>query len=335
MSILYDGDSSDLTTSDYFYPEFGGYQTGYGHTDFYGDMDFAPVYLWSSNYYDLRSTGTTESAIWDNTSGNWLYGDSYQSNVYINATHANYLFVRGYATGESYSATIAPRYVTDGDSSDMTTENYLYPNYSGYQSGYGHTDFYGDLDYANLYMHTSGYYNVTSTGNTAAYVYDIAAGSLVYGSTYQSNLYLCSGHNYYIGVYGFTHGERYSVTVTQNTSSFDGDSSDLTLSKTIYPSIAGYQTATGHTDFYLDQDYCNLGLSSSGYYDVTTTGSNIYAFVYDKTTYSDVRSTTATNNWGAASYTDNIYLDSSHTYNIRIVGYTTGVEYSATLKSHI
>ena len=54
----------------------------------------------------------------------------------------------------------------DGDSADLTTSDYIYPSYSGYQTGYGHTDYSGDYDYGTLYLSSSGYYNATSTGNT-------------------------------------------------------------------------------------------------------------------------------------------------------------------------
>ena len=48
-------------------------------------------------------------------------------------------------------------------------------------------------------------------------MYDATAGSWVYGSTYQSGLYLNSGHTNYVYVYGYTSGESYSVTVTPST----------------------------------------------------------------------------------------------------------------------
>ena len=108
VSTIYDGDDSDLTTNDVIYPEYSGYQTAYGHTDSIGDMDYGTLTLASSGYYDLSSTGNTKAAIWDATSNVWLYGNDYQSKLYVDATHANYLFVNGQNVGESYSATAKP-----------------------------------------------------------------------------------------------------------------------------------------------------------------------------------------------------------------------------------
>ena len=102
----------------------------------------------------------------------------------------------------------------DGDSSDLTYSDYIYPSYSGYTTAYGHTDSYGDSDYGYVSLSSSGYYNLSSTGNTSAYIYDATAVSWVYGSSYQSGLYLNSGHSNYVYVYGYTTGENYSVSVT-------------------------------------------------------------------------------------------------------------------------
>ena len=56
----------------------------------------------------------------------------------------------------------------DGDSSDLTTEDIIYPSYSGYQTAYGHIDSSYDYDYCTLCVTSSGYYNITSTGDTSS-----------------------------------------------------------------------------------------------------------------------------------------------------------------------
>ena len=102
----------------------------------------------------------------------------------------------------------------DGDYADLTTNDSIYPSYSGYQTGYGHTDSIGDYDFATLCVTASSYYDIASTGNTAAYVYDATAGSWVNGGDYQKNLFLDSSHINYLYVCGYTAGESYSVTLT-------------------------------------------------------------------------------------------------------------------------
>lgn len=101
----------------------------------------------------------------------------------------------------------------DGDSTDLTNSKILDPNYGGTQTLTGHTDSYSDWDYGSLYVTTTGYYDVSSTGNTEAYVFDATAGSFVYGSNYQDNLYLDSSHTNYVYVTGYTGGTSYSVSV--------------------------------------------------------------------------------------------------------------------------
>ena len=87
----------------------------------------------------------------------------------------------------------------------------VYPDYSGYQTEYGYTDYSGDMDYADVDIYYSGYYNVSSTGNTYEYFYDGTTGSYLSGT---SGVYLNANHDNYVAVYGYTTGESYSVTVT-------------------------------------------------------------------------------------------------------------------------
>lgn len=103
----------------------------------------------------------------------------------------------------------------DGDSADLTTSDYLYPSYSGYQTVYGHTDSYGDMDQGYFVPSSSGYYDITaSSSNINAYLYDITSSAYLYGASYQSNLYVNSSHSYYVRVFGYSTGESYNVTVT-------------------------------------------------------------------------------------------------------------------------
>ena len=66
------------------------------------------IYVTSSGYYDLSSTGSTGACIYDATAGAYLFGSSYQSNLFVETAHTNYLAVVGYSTGESYSVTATP-----------------------------------------------------------------------------------------------------------------------------------------------------------------------------------------------------------------------------------
>ena len=158
----------------------------------------------------MSSTGNTGAYIWDNTTSSWVNGSSYdyQTNLYLYTSHSYNVYVYGYTTGGSYTVTVQPGYGSgyssgyDGDSSDFTTSDYIYPSYSGYQSGSGHTDSYGDVDYGSLYLSSSGYYTVSSTGNTGAYIWDNTTSSWVNGSSYdyQTNLYLYTSHSYNVYV---------------------------------------------------------------------------------------------------------------------------------------
>ena len=320
-----DGDAADLTASDAIYPEYSGYQTGYGHSDSASDSDYGMLYLGSSGYFDISSSGNTAAYIYDATTGQALYGDSYQSRVYVDASHTNCIVVNGYAAGKNYSVTVKASAATgtDGDSSDLFYD-YIYPSYSGYQTGYGHTDYGADCDYGNLVITSAGYYDVTSTGNTEAHVYDATASSWLYGTTAQTGLYMDTAHTYYLYLYGYTTGENYSVTVTQINSIADGDAADWTSIDAIYPSYSGYQTGYGHTDYGADCDYGNLVITSAGYYDVTSTG-NTEAHVYDATASSWLYGTTAQSN---------LYMESGHTYSLCVYGYTTGENYSVSVASH-
>ena len=60
----------------------------------------------------------------------------------------------------------------DGDTADLTTSDTIYPEYSGYQTAYGHADSSSDADKGSLYLSNSGYFTLSSTGNTKSYIYD-------------------------------------------------------------------------------------------------------------------------------------------------------------------
>ena len=68
-------------------------------------------------------------------------------------------------------------------------------------------------------------------------------------------------------------------------------------------------------------------MSTSGYYDVTTTGSGSTAFVYDGTVGSWISSS-------SGSFQSNLYLTSSHTDYICVFGTTSGQSYSVTVAPH-
>ena len=210
---IIDADPADLTASDTIHANAGDYRTGYGHTDYVGDDDYGTLSLTLSGYYDVTSTGDTAAYVYDATAGAWLYGFSYQSNLYLDSSHTNYVYVQGFTAGENYSVTVSPRFIADGDESDLTAEDILNVDDEASRTGYGHTDYAGDDDQGALSLSISGHYNVTSTGDTAAYVYDATTGEWLYGDSYHSNLFLDSTHANYVYVQGFTAGEKYSVTV--------------------------------------------------------------------------------------------------------------------------
>ena len=72
------------------------------------------------------------------------------------------------------------------------------------------------MDHGHIYLSSSGYYNISSTGNTSSYIYDNTTSSWVTGyySGYQNYLYLYASHNYDAYVYGYTTGQSYTVTVS-------------------------------------------------------------------------------------------------------------------------
>ena len=330
--LAYDGDSSDLTASISLYPSYSGYQIVYGHTDYYSDWDYGNLVITTSGYYNVNSTTGVNPYVYDSTTGSYVFSssDSSISNLYLSSGHIYLLQVVGYTTGLSYSLTVqsnnsASGY-TDGDSTDWTASKAISANVSGSQSATGHTDYSSDWDYGSLVVGTSGYFSTSCTGNTSAYVYDWTAGAWVSnaatGST-TTDLYLYSNHTYYAYVYGTTSGQPYTLSVTPSSSAssaYDGDATDLTASKVIYPSMSGSQSATGHADSSDDVDYGSLSLSSTGYYNITSTG-NTVSCVYDATAGSYVVSS-------SGGYQSGLYLNASHTNYVCVYGYTAGQTYT-------
>ena len=298
----------------YIYPSYSGYQTVYGYSDRAGDRDYATLYLSSSGYYDLTFGGSGYGYVYDATSGEYVYGSSYRSNLYLDSSHTNYVYAYDSTTGETYSVTVTPHTTTTTDHNNLIGN--IYPSYSGYQTNYGYSDYSGDRDYAILYLSSSGYYDLTFGGSGYGYVYDSTSGTYVYGSSYQSNLYLDASHTNYVYAYGPTNGETYSVTVTPHSETDYYNSMGY-----IYPSYSGYQTVYGYSDYTGDMDYAILYLSSSGYYDLTFSGSG-YGFVYDATSDTHV-------NW--ASHQSTLYLDASHTNCVYAYDSTNGEAYSVTV----
>lgn len=214
-----DGDYSDLTLNTTIYPEGKATWTSdpatiYGHTDGSNDWDYGNVYVTNSGWYSILSSGTSLAYVYDATAGTMTIGPE----IYITAGHTNYLEVNSFVDGESYSVNLKPStlsHVTqayDGDSSDLTTSKYVCPAYSGYQTATGHTDSYGDWDYGAIFLNVgqSGYYDIFTTGSTAAYFYDATAGTWLSGS---QHVYLDETHYNYFGVIGYSTGQTYTVTI--------------------------------------------------------------------------------------------------------------------------
>ena len=135
--------------------------------------------------------------------GAYLSGNGYQSNVYVDASHLNYMALVGHTSGESYSVTMTPNASAhDGDAADLTASDAIFPEYASYRTVYGHTDSSGDWDFCPLYIAYSGYFDLSSTGNTGAAVYDSTVGEWIYGNSYQSNVFINVAHTNYLGVVG-------------------------------------------------------------------------------------------------------------------------------------
>ena len=331
---FHDGDATDLTESDVdvLWPEYSHLSTGYGHTDFVGDTDAARLIFGNSGYFDLRSTGNTNAYVYDATAGTRLTGSGGDEiNVYLDASHRNYLYVEGFTPGESYSVSIGKNTgFHDGDETDLTESDVdvLWPEYSHLSTGYGHTDFVGDTDAARLIFGNSGYFDLSSTGNTNAYVYDATAGTRLTGSGGDEiNVYLDASHRNYLYVEGFTPGESYSVSIAKNTGFHDGDETDLTESDVdvLWPEYSHLSTGYGHTDFVGDTDAARLIFGNSGYFDLRSTG-NTNAYVYD--------ATAGTRLTGSGGDETNIYLDASHRNYLYVEGFTPGESYSVSIKPH-
>ena len=206
-----------------------------GHTDYAGELDSYALSLSSSGFYDLHSTGATETAVWDDTAKCWLRSTSettYCNNLYIDATHTNYFYVRGHSPGEEYTVYITANiasHSTDYNSSDLTPDKTV----SVSAGCSGHTDFSGDVDFGKLSVSSSGYYDLKCTGSTEAAVFDVTAdrwlaGSSTSGNGYDTNVYIDASHSNLFYVRGSSAGENYTAgivahgtgTTPDNASSF-------------------------------------------------------------------------------------------------------------------
>ena len=314
-----DGSTSSPIPHFYIYPNVNSSQSFSGQIDADGDWAVGEVYLTSSGYYDISSSDIASAYIYDATDNTWHSNDR----MYLQSSHRNYVFVSGAEAGDAYTVTVKPNMYRDS-TCDLTTSDTLYTGYSGYQSIYGTVDYSGDTDYASLVVSSSGYYDVTtSTNNTGGFVYDASTGTCPASSTgsYDTNVYLSADHANYVVVSGNVQGETYKVTV----SSIDSNASDLTGDDTIYPSNDSGQKNYGHIDYAGDVDYCSIALSSSGYYNILSSGST-YSFVYDATTGNTVYASNG-------GYSTNVYLDSSHANYAVVSGSTAGENYGVKVSS--
>lgn len=105
-------------------------------------------------------------------------------------------------------------------------------------------------------------------------------------------------------------------------STYDGDSTDLVVPNYVY---AGYGSDYGHTDSYGDIDYEHLYVSTTGYYNLNTTISTGIGGIYDYTAGAWVTGT------GYNNYMTGLYLYSSHTYDVGVLGSTVGQTYSVSV----
>ena len=204
--------------------------TSSGHTDYAGEMDSYALSLSSSGFYDLHSTGATETAVWDDTAKSWLRSTSdttYCNNLYIDASHANYFYVRGHNPGEDYTAYITANTASrslDYNSSDLTPDKTV----SDSSGGSGHTDFSGDVDFGKLSVSSSGYYDLKSTGSTETAVFDVTAdrwlaGSSESGNGYDTNVYIDASHTNLFYVRGTSAGENYTAGIVAHDAATTSD----------------------------------------------------------------------------------------------------------------
>ena len=330
--MVYDGDSTDLTTSKYIYPSYSGYQSATGHTDYSGDVDYGSILLSSSGYYTIATTGvTTGGYIYDGTTSSWVNGSSgdYQTNLYLNASHTYYAFVYGSSTTGDYTVTVRPGSASssyDGDSADLTTSKYICPSYSGYRSATGHTDYAGDVDYGCIYLSSSGYYTIATTGvTTGGYIYDGTTSSWVNGSSgdYQTNLYLNASHTYYAFVYGSSTTGDYTVSVTPGTSSSSSDYYYYGYNLSKLATNLGTEGTSFSFSFYASQggqvEIDAFQVSTGGTYQFDISGTMAgTGLIYDATT--GVASEPSTN---STQY----YLYSGHQYFAGIYSESSGTVY--------
>lgn len=240
----YDGDSSDLTYSDYvsagssggsFYGS-GGFNvssgiTGYGHTDSYGDIDFCPLYVNSSGTYDIVTTISSGIAgIYDYTVGGWVMGsgyNNYTTGLYLDSWHTYDIGVMGFVSGESYSLAVSNGTTTPIGSTyssalgmyasdiswggDMGT---VYPTYGSSTAYSGYTDWYADDDYSSVMNYTSDTYYAYTTGNVNLQFFDGTLNQWVGTGGYDyASAYLEASHDNYLIAVGYTTNQSYNVTV--------------------------------------------------------------------------------------------------------------------------
>lgn len=350
MSSILDDSGDDLCRQDTLTTDSP--VTGYAHGS--DDLDYGKLKVSQDGYYNLRVTGGHNVYLGDESiHGQGVWSKDWSSrtdNLYLYANHDYTVVVDGASEGD-YQVTLAKAgetiadatetttsvdqtetkvTIADEDSSDLRAKT-IRTLYSQ-NTVKGHTDSASDSDKCELIVTESGYYDISCSGNTVAYVCGADGAGIwqpVTGS-HTEHLYLERGQQYSALVYGNTAGETYEVSVTRNTAYFDGDMFDLTVDKTIAPD-KGVFTATGHTDSVGDLDFTCFSITESGYYNINSSSSTVNAadstqniFIYDVD--EDKNLSSSDGDWR-----NNLYVNASHTNYLVVFGYKSGEEYAVSL----
>jgi len=329
----HDEGTGDMTLSEIIYPysSDSGKYTATGRVDFAGDKDYGTVDMGGvSGYVNLNPTVNPgiDYFIFDASTGKKLYNSltgSYTTDVYVDASHTNYLEVDAQSgtTSGIYNVTVQTTQ-HDGDATDMKTSDYIYPSSpltntdkATDNSVSGHTDYKFDLDSGTLVMASSGYYKVNVTTNGAlgtnfnVGIYDATDKKyLAYGLVGNVMTFtdvVNASHTNYLDVYALD-GSKKNYTLTVTPTSTDGDSTDLTLSKYISAS----SDATGHVDLKNGVDQGTLALGASGYYDAYIFSGSVTAAIYDVTAN--------TKTWLNSTAGTQYYFEATHTNYLYVVG---------------
>ena len=198
-----DEDATDLTLGDTINPSSYDLQNGYGHIDASDDVDQCTLSVTHSGYYRMSLNGSIAvSDVWArilDESGNEVRTDYniFVDSFYLSGSHKYTIEIGaadGCPVGARYRVTVAalPGLSTgfdgdatgmDADAEDLSAADTI--NLNTIATAYGHTEYDGDEDFGILSIASSGYYDISSTGHTAAGIYDKTEGVWLHGTKWK------------------------------------------------------------------------------------------------------------------------------------------------------